>query len=127
MPNNDQIPIPKQKPENLEPRTFRFAKDCKELVKSLPKLATNFEYSKQLTRSSGSVAANYIEANEALSKKDFVMRLRIVRKEVKESRMWLKLIDTSDKGELKRVQLIDESTELLKIFSAIIDKVAQPV
>lgn len=116
--------IPISKPENLEPRTFRFTQGCKQLVKNLPKSITNIEYAKQLVRSSGSVAANYIEANEALSKKDFIMRIRISRKEVKESRMWLQLLDTTDEFGSKRKELIDESTELLKIFSAIIDKVA---
>ena len=114
-----------KKPENLEPRTFRFAQNCKELVKSLLKSVTNIEYSKQLTRSSGSVAANYIEANEALSKKDFIMRLRISRKEIKESRMWLQLVDVTPKEEPRRDALVIESTELLKIFSAIIDKVTK--
>jgi four helix bundle protein len=116
--------IPNTKPEDLESRTFRFASDCKRLIKGLPKNITNLEYAKQLTRSSGSVAANYIEANEALSKKDFVLRCRISRKEVKESRMWLRLIDTAPSDDRHQTRLIAEATELLKIFSAIIDKVS---
>jgi len=117
--------IPNAKPESLEPRTFRFAQECKLLVKSWPKSVTNFEYARQLTRSSGSVAANYIEANEALSKKDFVMRCRICRKEVKESRMWLRLVDAPGHQQTTQEQLVTEVSELLKIFSAIIDKVTQ--
>lgn len=69
----------------LEERTFRFAEKCKEFVKKLPKTMPDFEYVKQLVRSSGSQAANYIEANKALSKKDFVNRVRICCKETKES------------------------------------------
>lgn len=114
--------ISKPKPESLEPRTFKFAQACKEFVKLLPKTLVNIEYARQLTRSSASVAANYIEANEALSKRDFVMRCRICRKEVKESRMWLKLVDLKDSQKPENDRLITESTELLKIFSAIIDK-----
>jgi four helix bundle protein len=114
--------IPKPKPEDLEVRTFKFALACKMLVKQLPKSITNIEYAKQLTRSSASVAANYIEANEALSKKDFVMRCRISRKEVKESRMWLRLVDVKESDSPNQKMLIAESTELLKIFSAIIGK-----
>lgn len=68
-----------------------------------------------MVRSSGSVAANYIEANESLSKKDFVMRIKICRKEAKESRLWLRLCD--ENGEL-----IKESAELTKIFGAILEK-----
>jgi four helix bundle protein len=114
--------ISNSKPEDLETRTYRFAVECKALVKQPPKNISNIEYAKQLARSSGSVAANYIEANEALSKKDFVMRCRICRKEAKETRLWLKLVDVIDTQNSARNHLLVESTELLKIFSAIIDK-----
>ncbi len=57
---------------DLEERTFQFAKRVRLFVKSLDKTICNFEDSKQLIRSSGSIGANYIEANESLSKKDFV-------------------------------------------------------
>lgn len=110
------------KPENLEDRTFRYAENCKALIKQLPKSITNIEYAKQLARSSGSVAANYIEANESLGKKDFVMRCRISRKEVKESRLWLRLIETTEEHCKAQMELINESTELLKILSSIIGK-----
>lgn len=70
---------------DLEERTEKFAERCRDFIKKLPKATANFEYGKQLIRSSGSQAANYIEANESLSKKDFVHRMRICRKEAKES------------------------------------------
>jgi len=109
---------------NLEERTFEFAKRCRKFIKDLPKTISNTEDGKQLARSSGSVGANYIEANEALSKKDFVMRVKISRKEAKESRMWLKLCDTNNNKELEqeRESLIKESTELMNIFGSIIRK-----
>ena len=70
-----------------------------------------------------SVGANYIEANEALSKKDFIIRIKICRKEAKESRYWLKLIEVNDKNaEKQRQSLIQEVTELMKIFGAILEK-----
>lgn len=78
---------------DLEERTFCFTKDVRLLVKQLPKTVANIEDGKQVIRSSGSIGANYIEANEALSKKDFVMRIKISRKEAKESRYWLRLLD----------------------------------
>ncbi|MCW4031535.1 MAG: four helix bundle protein, partial [Candidatus Bathyarchaeota archaeon] len=64
------------------------------------------------------------EANEALSKKDFVHRIKICKKEAKESRLWLRLIDTqNDKyKERGRRSLIKEATELMKIFGSIIEK-----
>ncbi len=112
-----------QKRYDLEERTLNFTKQIIELINKLPKTLTNIEISKQLVRSAGSVGANYIEANESLSKKDFVMRVKICRKEAKESRYWLKLAKCNDKeSEKKQTNLIQESTELTKIFGAILEK-----
>ena len=77
---------------DLEERTFQFAKDVRLFVKTLPKTIANIEDGKQLIKASGSVGANYIEANESLGKKDFSMRIKISRKESKESAYWLRLI-----------------------------------
>jgi len=66
---------------DLEERTFRFAKRARKFVKQLPKTLANIEDSIQLIKASGSVGANYIEANEAISKKDFTHRIKICRKE----------------------------------------------
>ncbi len=109
---------------DLEERTLKFSKDVRKFVRQLPKDIINNEDIKQLVKASGSVGANYIEANEALSKKDFRMRIKISRKEVKESRYWLKLLNTNDQKDLEnfRDQLINEATELLKIFSSILEK-----
>jgi four helix bundle protein len=109
---------------DLKDRTFQFAKNCRNFIKKIPKNITNIEYGKQLARSSGSQAANYIEANESLSKKDFVMRVKICRKESKETRLWLNLCDIDNNKELEKEQnnLIKESTELMNIFGAIIRK-----
>jgi len=114
----------KSKKYDLEERTQRFAKNVRNFVKKLPKNLANNEDGKQLIRSSGSVGANYIEANEALSKKDFIFRVKISRKEAKESRYWLDLIDTTAiiKLEDERQKLSAEATELMNIFGAIIKK-----
>ena len=114
----------KAKVYDLEERTFLFAKNVRAFIKKLPKTLSNIEDSRQLNNAWGSVGANYIEANEALSRKDFRMRIRISRKESKESRYWLRLVDTqnADDLELDRARLIQESTELLKILSAILQK-----
>ena len=109
---------------DLEERTFLFAKDVRLFTKTLPESISNIEDCKQLVRASGSVGANYIEANESLSKKDFLFRIKISRKESKEFRYWLRLlIETNpltDDSEGNR--LYKESVELLKIFSSIIEK-----
>ncbi|MCX6739879.1 MAG: four helix bundle protein [Candidatus Parcubacteria bacterium] len=112
------------RPFDLEDRTYQFTIKCRNFTKIIPKTLSYWEYAKQLIRSSGSTAANYIEANEALSKKDFVHRLKICRKEVKESRLWLKLIETGNVCGIESEQnnLIDESTQLIKIFTSIIEK-----
>lgn len=89
--------IQKTKTYDLEERTYLFAKRVREFVRKLPKDIANIEDSKQLVNASGSVGANYIEANESLSKKDFIMRIKISRKEAKESRYWLRLIHAPDK------------------------------
>jgi four helix bundle protein len=112
------------KPYDLEERTFQFAKEVRVFIKTLEKTIANNEDAKQVIRSSGSIGSNYIEANESLSKKDFVFRLKISRKEAKESIYWLKLIDeTNDliNSQLSK-KLIQEATELKKILSAIIEK-----
>jgi four helix bundle protein len=103
---------------------LEFAGRVRRLVKLLPKTIATVEDCKQLVRASGSVGANYIEANESLSKKDFIMRIKVCRKEAKESRFWLKLIDINNDAELEkeRAFLIAESTELMNIFGAIFQK-----
>lgn len=77
--------IQNSKQYDLEERTLEFAKRTREFVRMLPKTLANIEDARQLIKSSGSVGANYIEANEALSKKDFIMRIKICRKEAKET------------------------------------------
>lgn len=116
--------IQNPKPYDLEERTAIFAENCRDFVKKLPKTIHNFEYGKQLIRSSGSQVANYIEANEAIGNKDFTMRIRICRKETKESCLWLRLCDTSDDQKLneERNTLISEAVELRKIFTSILEK-----
>lgn len=109
---------------DLEDRTFEFAKNVRTFVKKLPKTVANIEDCKQLVKASGSVGANYIEANESLSKKDFRMRIKICRKEAKESRYWLRLVDTNAEKDLERdrAALSTEATELMNIFGAILQK-----
>jgi len=115
---------PKGKQYDLEERTFMFAKSVAAFCKKLPKTITNVEDVKQLIKASGSVGANYIEANEALSKKDFLMRIKICRKESKESAYWLRLIKETNSGDFEEENqnLINEAIELKKIFSSIVTK-----
>ena len=115
----------KSKVFDLQPRTLRFAKDVREFIKVLPRTVPNLEDIKQLVRASGSVGANYIEANEALGKKDFAMHIKISRKEAKESHYWLNLVDLGTNSGLvsQRQKMDEEAFEFVKIFSAILRKI----
>lgn len=115
--------IGSKKQYDLEDRTFRFAQNVRYFISQLPIRILNQSDANQLLRSSGSVGANYIEANESFSKKDFFMRVKISRKESKESEFWLHLIKlVPPKLETTRQELIQEATELRKIFGAILAK-----
>jgi len=109
---------------DLEERTFQFAKRVRLYTKKLPKNIANIEDNKQVVRASGSVGANYIEANESLSKKDFLMRVKICRKEAKESAFFLRLINETNPPEFEKegLELHDEAIQLKKICSSIIEK-----
>jgi four helix bundle protein len=114
-----------KKPFDLEERTYKYAKDVFSFVNSCPKTVVNTEIIHQLVRSAGSVGANYIEAREALSKKDFALRVKICRKETKESAYWLRLVEIkSSDDEKTRQELTAETGELLKIFASIVEKVS---
>ncbi|HEY9173276.1 MAG TPA: four helix bundle protein [Verrucomicrobiae bacterium] len=109
---------------DLEDRTYEFARDVRAFARQLPHTIANTEDVRQLVRASGSVGANYIEANEALGKKDFVMHIKISRKEAKESRFFLRLVFSDGKTDLEklRADLVQEATELMSIFGAIVHK-----
>ena len=109
---------------DLEERTFEFSKAIRLFAKTLPRTLANIEDVKQLIRSSGSVGANYREANEALSRKDFLMRIRISRKEAKECVYWLRVIrETNTLDDSREAdRLMGEANELTKILSSIAAK-----
>lgn len=108
-----------KKSYDLEERTEKFARNVASLVLMLPKDIPHTEMGRQLIRSAGSVGANYIEANESLSRKDFVMRAKICRKEAKESAYWLRLLPSQP---MDAPLLAGEAIELVKIFNAIVEK-----
>jgi len=109
---------------DLEERTTKFAKRVIKLCKALPKNNINYVLVSQVVRSAGSVGANYREANDALGKRDFIHRLRISRKEAKETIHWLELISESHSVFRKRmINLQQEAIELRNILSSIIIKV----
>jgi S23 ribosomal protein. len=112
-------------PYNLHERSALFAKDVRILMNKIPRTLASFEDGKQLIRSSGSVGANYLEANECLGYKDQLYRFKISRKEAKESAYWLQLLVTDQNTNLEkeRLRLHQEAIELIKIISTIINKI----
>jgi len=119
--NNKQVPNYKS---DLEERTLEFSKKVICFCKKLPNSKINFNLIDQVVRSSTSIGANYREANDSLGKKDFVNRLRIARKEAKETSYWLELIKYSD-GDKDVDWLIQETKELRNILSSIITKLTK--
>ena len=109
---------------DLEERTFKFARAVRRLARQIPADICNRQDLPQLVRASGSVGANYIEANEPVSTKDFYYRIRVCRKEAKESRYFLNLLRDGSPVEFEkdRLALVQEATELISIFSSIILK-----
>ena len=109
---------------NLKRRTFSFARNVRIFIRAVPKDLCNYEDCKQLTRSSGSVGANYIEADESLSEKDFYYRFALCKKEAKESAYWLSLVSLKNHSELEeqRKILINETNEFVKIFASILNR-----
>ena len=111
-----------EKKFDLEDRTLIFAKQIINFCKNLTNNTINFKLIDQLIRSAGSIGANYREANDSLGKKDFIHRLRIARKESKETIFWLELVKEANK-DISIDNLIDECCQLRNILSAIIKKV----
>ncbi|MCU0666572.1 MAG: four helix bundle protein [Candidatus Omnitrophica bacterium] len=119
-----QAPITKHT-FDLEDRTLEFSKTVIQLCKKVPRNATNIELISQLVRSSGSVGANYREANDALSKKDFTHRILITRREAKEAYYWLQLLKEENSSLACDIdKALQEAMQLKKIFSAIAGKVS---
>lgn len=105
---------------DLEDRALLFAREVRTFVNQLPKTTVYLEDSKQLVRSSGSVGANYLEANESLSKKDFAMRIKIAKKEARETIWWLELLVAPPGLLSTQHHLLKEATEIMKILGAIL-------
>lgn len=123
MNSTSNIP-PQKKIYSLAERTRLFAYHTRKLIQKIPRSIAVIEDGKQVIRSSGSVGANYLEADEAFSKKDFILRIKICRKEARESAYWLDLLSENILHEHREehLRLIKEAKELVLIFNASIRK-----
>lgn len=117
---NQKQEIRNTKRYDLEIRALEFAKGVRIFVRRLDKSVATQEDVKQIVRSSGSVGANYLEANESLSKKDFQMRIKIAKKEARETIWWLELLSIPEILKEEHRVLMQEATELMNILGAIL-------
>jgi four helix bundle protein len=108
----------------LEERCHQFAKRVRAFSRKLKRDTENIEDIRQLCRASASIGANYIEANENVGTGDLRYRMKISRKEAKESMHFLGLIEVFGNKELEeeRAWLVNEAGQLRKIFSAMLKK-----
>ena len=108
---------------DLEERTAKFAEDIVDLCKRVPKDSVTTPIISQLVRSGTSVGANYCEANGASSRKDFMNKIFICKKESKETKFWLRILAKAcDKFKVECEKLWKEVQELTLIFSKIASK-----
>lgn len=106
---------------NLEERTAKFAENIIDMLKKIKTNPVNKRIIEQLVGSSGSTAANYYEAIEGESKKDFIHKISICKKEIKETKLWLRLLARSNPEKSNSINVLwRESQEFLLIFSKII-------
>ena len=119
-------PQNKSKPYDLEERTYAFALEVRMFLRNTKWDPVSWPDIKQLQRSSGSVAANYVESVESISDADSLYRLRVTKKEARESGLWLRLLNDCNPIDDNTHQalhvLISETEELVKIFASIIRK-----
>lgn len=105
---------------DLEDRTLKFAKNCLDLCKLVQRDTVSHELVKQFIRACCSVGANYREANDTITKKDFLHKIAICRREAKESKYWLELLLHTNPDLGKQIEpLIDEALQLARIFASI--------
>ena len=113
---------------DLEERTTELAKRVIRLCRKLKKDSMNSRLVGQIVGSSGSVGANYREANDSLGKKDFILRLKISRRESKETIHWLELVKEANPEFINEVEgIIRETIEVKNILSAIIKKIENKI
>lgn len=107
---------------DMKERTLTFAKAVRQFVKTIPRTVSNRQDVIQVVRSSGSIGANYLEANDSLGDKDFPFRMKIARKEAKETHYWLQLIDPGANEDVatRQKELIDEADQLTRILSSML-------
>lgn len=110
---------------DLRKRTFNFAVDIIQFLKTIPYTKENDVIRYQLAKSGTSIGANYEESQATNSRPDFKHKIGIALKEARETNYWLRIMEKTNIGDLTKVgQLIKESDEIKSILAAIFNKVA---
>lgn len=109
--------------QKLQERLIVYSASVANFCRTLTKDRINLEYIDQLNRSSSSIGANYLEAIEGESKKDFLHRIKICRKESRESKYWLELITRLNPDKIADAkELLSETEEFIRLFSSIVNR-----
>ena len=111
--------------QDLAERTSAFAQSSRAFVRRIPKTIASMGDCRRLVRCSGDIGAAYVLADKALSKKDFVLSMRDCAANARQAVHWLRLLDVNldDRSKQLHEQLLQESTELEKIFGSIVYKI----
>ncbi|MEA3449745.1 MAG: four helix bundle protein [Patescibacteria group bacterium] len=105
---------------DLGDRTIKFSKNVVKLLKTIKQSSINRNIISQLLRSATSIGANYCEANNASSKKDFRNKMYISKKEIQETKYWIELLAETNKEKKKELRVLwQEAHELSLIFNKI--------
>lgn len=126
---SNKSPITNKK-YDIQERSLSFAVNIAKFITAIPKNYISIEYTKQLARSSSSIGANIEEADGTLSHRDFANKMAIGRREARETRYWLRLIQRAllESDPLLKKEsddLITESREIMLILSCIVNKVRE--
>lgn len=113
-------------PYDIRERTFQFAVRVLRAIRRLSNDQASRVVAYQLAKSATSVGANVEEADGAESKKDFIHKMSIARKEARESRYWLRVVRAAILDNDEFTALEQESDEQVRILSAIISKAQTP-
>ena len=109
------------KKKDIYERIYNFVLTILDIIKFVPKTPENLVLIKQVVRSAGSIGANASEADGAETKKEFIHRFTISKKEAKETIYWLSLIsDHNPKLKENFLAVIKENNEIIAIVSTII-------
>jgi four helix bundle protein len=121
-PNADLSNLKNGKVYDIRKRTFLFGQRILEIAEALPMNNINDVLQDQLVKSGTSIGANMEEADGTLTKRDFVNKVVIARKEARETKYWLRLISGKYIEEVKIRDDIIEAQEIINVLSAIITK-----